>query len=927
MRLHLVILIVTSSFISVENLEFSSRFSYVNILIFNSQFNTFNTEQLLEQGDTLYKKHQHQAALRTYFKVLEVYQANNNHQGEAKVLQRIGATYRQLEQYSQAHSFYNRALALYQKTGNRKREASVLNSLGIISQLSSEYSQAIDFYHQALVIRRDIQDRRGEGRTINNLGIAHFHQGQYVEALDFYEQALLIFESLDDRTNLGAIFNNIGLVQSQLGQYEKALEFYDRALRIRKQLDDRSGMGTTLHNIGFVYRHQNQPERALEYYQQAIALRTQIDDRAGEAQTLNNMGEVYGQLTQYDRAMASLERALAIFQEIHDRVGEGDTLDSFGKVYASLGQHSQALRLYQQSIAIQHEINNRAGESTTLNNIAQLLEQQNKPQLAILFYKQSVNITETIRQDLRQLPVELQQSYTATVADTYRNLADLLLQQNRILEAQRVLDLLKIQELQDYLQDVRGNPNTTQGIPNTPPEGQIWTSYQDLTDRAIPLGRELAQLRQLDTRTPAQDERIAQLVAAQQELARNFNAFIESPEVLSLVEQLSPATRKPDLADDLEDLLSLQDNLRNLNQNAVLFYPLILEDRLELILVAPDSPPIRRTVEVTRAELNAAILEFRRRLQNPTRDATKVAQQLYTWLVKPLENDLTAAEAETLIYAPDGQLRYIPLAALHDGRGWLVERFRINNITAASLTDLNSQPQGQLEILAGAFASVSYPVKVGEEEFVFRALPYAGKEVEALVATLPNTTSLIDAAFSRDATIPQMDNYTVVHFATHGAFVVGSPQDSFIIFGDGEIATLAEIKNWSLRNVDLVVLSACQTGLGGELGNGDEILGLGYQFQRAGARAAIASLWAVDDGGTQVLMQGFYEALQQEGATKAEALRQAQLALIGLGVEVAGEEERGLVAVRSREELEPEVADRLSHPYYWAPFILIGNGL
>ncbi len=158
-----------------------------------------------------------------------------------------------------------------------------------------------------------------------------------------------------------------------------------------------------------------------------------------------------------------------------------------------------------------------------------------------------------------------------------------------------------------------------------------------------------------------------------------------------------------------------------------------------------------------------------------------------------------------------------------------------------------------------------------------------------------------------------MNDYSIVHLATHAAFVSGAPEDSFIMFGNGDRATLRDIKNWSLPNVDLIVLSACQTAVGGKMGNGEEILGFGYQMQRTGARAAIASLWFVDDGGTQVLMDAFYAALKQPNITKAEALRQAQIALI------ARQQPTSSVA--------PQVSNRLGHPFYWAPFILIGNGL
>ena len=151
--------------------------------------------------------------------------------------------------------------------------------------------------------------------------------------------------------------------------------------------------------------------------------------------------------------------------------------------------------------------------------------------------------------------------------------------------------------------------------------------------------------------------------------------------------------------------------------------------------------------------------------------------------------------------------------------------------------------------------------------------------------------------------------------------------------GNGERITLRDIQKWSLKNVDLVVLSACETGLGGKLGNGEEILGLGYQIQMAGARAAIASLWTVDDGGTQALMDAFYAALESKDVgqdaqpTKAEALRQAQIALI-TGDYTAVGQQRGLgVEQRIKDSLPPKVTSRLSHPFYWASFILIGNGL
>lgn len=156
--------------------------------------------------------------------------------------------------------------------------------------------------------------------------------------------------------------------------------------------------------------------------------------------------------------------------------------------------------------------------------------------------------------------------------------------------------------------------------------------------------------------------------------------------------------------------------------------------------------------------------------------------------------------------------------------------------------------------------------------------------------------------------IYEMNSYGIVHLATHGKFVSGTPRDSFIVFGTGEYATLEDMETWNLGNVELVVLSACETGISddltpqvGELGNGVEVLGLGYQMQRRGAQATLASLWTVNDQSTQVLMNEFYRNLQQGNTTKAEALQLAQQSLIK--------------------------DSNYDHPYHWAPFILIGNGL
>jgi CHAT domain-containing protein len=172
--------------------------------------------------------------------------------------------------------------------------------------------------------------------------------------------------------------------------------------------------------------------------------------------------------------------------------------------------------------------------------------------------------------------------------------------------------------------------------------------------------------------------------------------------------------------------------------------------------------------------------------------------------------------------------------------------------------------------------------------------------VKSIADAFNNSVALTEENFSRQAIESKFKNHNILHLATHAEFNTGAPENSFIIFGNGDKIRLNEITNWQIPNLDLIVLSACQTGVG-KLGDGVEILGFGYQVQKAGAKNAIASLWKVDDAGTQALMSAFYSELKKGDVTISEALHKAQISQI-----------------RSK---------KYDHPNYWSAFFAIGNGL
>jgi CHAT domain-containing protein/Tfp pilus assembly protein PilF len=868
-------------------------------------------------GGVYFSLGEYQEAINYYQQALAIRTTLKDRAGIGRITSNIALIYRQLGNYEKALAFYQQALPILREIGDKASVGNTLNGMGIIYENQGKYAQALATYQQSLQIAQEIGDRPATGNTLDNIGGILYSQGKYPQALKAYQEALTIRQQIGDKSGRGNSLNNLGGVYFNLGQYPEALKYLQQALTIRQEIGDRAGEGKNLDAIGNIYEQLKQYDRALEYYHQALTIAQQISDKAAEGNTLENLGSIYANLGEYSQAEKLLNQSLSIRQEVGDKAGEGRTLNSIASLKFKLKQYPQSLENLQKGLTILQEVGDKSGESITLSNIGYVLEQQNQPTLAIVFYKQAVNITESIRQDLKVLSTEQQQSFTNTITDTYRNLANLLLKQDRILEAQQILDLLKVQELNDYLRNVRGNEQTAQGIDLLSQEKQITEKF----NQAIKLGKELVQLRNIseNQRTPQQQQRIAELEKIQQQIRANFNEFIRSPEIVSLSQELNRTSKSQNL--DLPNLNRLQRTLQQLPQSTVILYPLVLEDRIELVLVTAYSPPIRRSISVKREQLNQEIVKFRRALQNPELDPKESANQFYKWLIKPIENQLIQAETKTILYAPDGQLRYIPLAALFDGKQWLVQRFQINNITAATLSNFNAIPKPNPRILAAAFTTGNYTVKAGNRQLVFSGLPFAAQEVKKLAEIVPNTSQILDNDFSPATIIPRLNEYNIVHLATHAAFLTGSPEDSFILFGNGEFVTLRDVETWSLSNVDLVVLSACETGVGGKLGNGQEILGFGYQMQLAGALASISSLWAVSDGGTQALMDAFYLALKPGNITKAEALRRSQIALITGNYQASTKQQQLII----KPATPSNTIQQLTHPYYWAAFILIGN--
>jgi len=809
--------------------------------------------QLLEAGDRAHDEAEDQAAADYYQQALSLIEEQETNGSEpvqkGAALYGLGRAYHYLRDDAAARSPLEAALEIYKLTSATDPTRHTDTRLDLNGLLS-------------------VNARR---------------TGGYATSLGYSYSALALAEANDYPEEVAFLYHNIGATEADIGQYETAQVNLQTAVTLSRRLGNGLSEASGVFALGWVREQQEDFERAIAYYQAAISLFSSLRQQGitenqteedlkdiinREVRAYNNLGIIQIKRDNLTAAQASFDKSLELLRQsdLTERsalIERSVVLDSVGSLNQAKGDIDRAWTNYFQSWQIAWKNGDPAKEIPVLLNLGELMQSQSEPELAIFFYKQAIVKLETIRTDLQALSRSVQQRYTRSVESAYRTLADLLLQQGRAAEALQVLELLKLQEVKSYLHNER--------------EGQTAGAQQFNTPAEATLLQALAEL-------PA-DISLA--------------AFVAHPAAIAL--KTSPESSQPST-----DTFSLT-AIDALNQaiahqpNTAALYPLILEDRLVLLLFTPEGRVEHFTTEVSAGQLQATVSELQKSLQNKALNAKPAAQQLYQWLIQPLADTLTAQQVENIIYLPDGVLRYVPLSALRDGDRWLVETYRSHTITAAGIDDLTAQNEAPIGVMAGAFtdSSVVHQVEVGAQSFQYPGLSAAQQEVDNLMQAVPGSAAVLNQDFSPGKLLAGVGDRPILHLATHAQFIPGEPEDSFILFGDGDTVSLRDLQQWRLPNVDLVVLSACQTASNTE-GDGKEILGLGYQMQATGAKAAIASLWSVDDTATAALMSQFYRHLST-GKTKADALRAAQIDLIG--------------------------DDIFSNPYDWAAFILIGNGL
>ena len=818
--------------------------------------------RLIQQARQQQRQGQARQAIETWQQVLAIGRQFKERELEAVALNSIGFNYNSIGQPQEALKYFNQALPIKREVGDLAGVATTLSNIGAVYQSISRLQEALKHYNQALPIMREVGDRAGEAAILNNIGAVYDSISQPQEALKYLNQALPIRRSVGDRSGEATTLNNIGGVYDNIGQPQEALKYYNQALPIMREVKDRSGEATTLNNIGVVYNSIGQSQEALKFYNKALPIRREVGDIAGVAATLTNIGAVYYRISQSQEALKYYNQALPIMREVKDRAGEAAILNNIGAVYDSISQPQEALKHYNQALPIRQQVGDRAGEAGILSNIGILYRDTKQPTQAIANWQQSVQITLEIRSGLQR---ENRQKFLEAKRGTAVALTDILIDQNQPDRAFQWVNIATTADLADYTRLINAkvaNPQAQKAIDEWNQKNQqLQFLRRQLEDKfSENLSR---QMRELDTEVNRKAE----------EISRQF------PEVAELFETTPKdiAQLKASIAPDTVVIQPvLLTNVKNVPNTVAIF------------ILTKDSLSVKK-ITIDPVEFDKLLTEHREQISSElTSDYRETGGKLYDILIRPVEDQIQALSPKQLSIIATGKLRYIPFETLWDtkNRKFLIQKYPVNYLTRISTRSIpNSTLQGGVLALGNPIPRLP------------QNLPGTEAEVRNIAQLLPGSSAYIGNAATLDQFKTQAPRFPFLHLATHGCFQQGGCQklgmeENTLLFADSQF-NIRDAALLGLQNTRLLTLSACQTAMQAN-SNGEEISGVAYIFERAGAQAVMASLWSVDDSATKDLMVEFYQNINK-GMSKNEALRQAKLSQIS------------------------------RHPFYWSPFILIGD--
>lgn len=752
-------------------------------------------------------------------------------------------------------------------------------------------------------------------QTLNQQGLQELTAGNMEAALATWQAAEMAYEKAGDR---------LGVIGSQINQAQ-AMQRLGLYLRSRRTL------------TAVVQALSSEPDSLIK------------------AATLRSLGKTLQQIGDIDQARQMLLESLEITRKLGNNEEISDNLIALGNTARNQADSDAAYAYYQEAAAVAECPEENQSCPSHINRIKAKINQ-----LSLLIFERKWANTVALVPEIASELAPIQPSHAGVYARIH--FADSLIQLNSANTAnntaknqnnyinhnylnQAAEQLAKAIQEAKSINDQRAESYALGKLGYLYTQTEQFSAATQVTEQALLIAQSINaadiayqwqwQLGRLLKNSGQKSGAIAIYTQAVNtlQLLRNDIVAINSDVQFSFRESVEPVyrelvsellTAEPNQNDlktalDVMELLQLAEldnffqdacldtkpvQIDQIDRSAAVIYPIILSDRLEVILSLPEKPLIHYSSAVSQTEVESILAEFRNSL-SPVASRKKrleLSEQVYDWLIRPVETELAASGVKTLVFVPDGAFRNVPMSTLYNGQQYLIEKYAIALTPGLQLLEPKSLGEIKLQALTAGLS---------ESRQGFSPLPAVEFELNQIQSQLP-TQMLLNQDFTRTKIQAKLDrgNFPVVHFATHGQFS-SKADDTFILTWDGEInvkelneflaSTQTPGKNSQSKQrtpIELLVFSACETAAGDDRA----ALGLAGMAVRSGARSTIAALWAVKDEATALFMVEFYRILSTEpGISKAEALRQAQLTLM-----------------KNRQ---------YQHPFYWAPFVLVGNWL
>lgn len=816
-------------------------------------------------------------------------------------------------------------------------------ALGKTSFDAGQLTDAIAHWSDAVQSAQTSNDELGESLGLSYLSLAYQSLGEWSAAEDAIAQSLSILETnassqpsptTENQALYAQALNTQASFQLAQGHTETALATWQQAEAVYAQVNDDVGrwgsqinQAQALQSMGLYHQASRQLDQV------ALELQTQPNSRL-KAIGLRSLGNLLHQGGNFDQSQVLLEESLITAQALDLPTEINASALSLGNHFKSLGDISTALSFYTQAASnatsdleqIQAHLNqlkllDEAGQSEEKQQLITALQPQimQLPASRPAVYAR-VNFVDSL---LPPPSADLSSDSTQAKVQNVTVLASILSTgvqharaiQDRRAEAYALGELARLYEMTHQWESAKRLTEDALALSQSIQANDIAYRWD------WQLGRILRQQNKDDEAINAYSDAIdllqalrRDLIASDPDLQFSFRQQIEPiyREFVSvLVEPRQPSQENLKKAREVIESLQLAElenffraacldvqpkQIDEVDQAAAVIYPIILPDKLAVILSLPGQSFALYQVPVSADDVQHKIDDMLTALNPLISDQRRldISEELYTWLIEPAEATLAAQNIQTLVFVLDGGLRNIPMAALYDGEQYLIEKYQVAITPGLQLLASQQLTPENIEVLVGGLT---------EARQGFDALP--GVAVEAnQIASNTSSEVYLDQNFTEPNLQAQIGqtSFPVIHLATHGQFS-SNPDDTFVLTWDDQITIeglrqLLKSRAEVGRNpIELLVLSACQTAEGDERA----ALGLAGLAVRSGARSTLATLWAVNDQSTAEFMSVFYQELTQPGKGKAEALRATQKALLK--------------------------TSEYSHPYYWAPFILVGNWL